>query len=81
MDDVLSTLGKSYEWERPKVAADDKEIEELEKTIAEKLGDKWISLRKNAEVDRGHERRRIAFDLLYAHLLRIPLSHTLRKGQ
>ncbi|KAH8106334.1 DnaJ-domain-containing protein [Cristinia sonorae] len=81
MDDVLSTLGKSYEWERPDVAISKKELTELEAAISEKLGDKWTTLRKNAEVDHGHERRRVAFDLLYAHLLRLPLSPSLQVEQ
>lgn len=80
MDDVLSTLGKTYEWERPDVAVDKKELAELESAITEKLGEKWVSLRKGADVDQGHERRRVAFALLYAHLLRIPLSPSLQIG-
>lgn len=80
MDEVISTLGKTYEWERPKVTADSKELAELEEAISAKLGDKWTSVRKQAEVDQGHERRRIAFTLLYAHLLRLPSSPSLRKG-
>ncbi|TCD69184.1 secretory subunit [Steccherinum ochraceum] len=81
MDDVLGTLGKTFEWERPKVTVDQKEFTELEATIGEKLGEKWVTLRKLAEIDQGHERRRVAFALLYAHLLRLPLSPSLRKEQ
>lgn len=80
MDDVLSTLGKSFEWERPKITMEQKELAELETAISEKLGDKWTSLRKFAEINESHERRRIAFALLYAHLLRLPVNPSLRKG-
>lgn len=80
MDDVLGSLGKSYEWERPNPTVEEKELASLETTIGEKLGEKWTSLRKLAEVDAGHAARRTAFTLLYAHLLRLPVSPTLRKG-
>jgi len=81
MDDVLGSLGKTYEWERPKVTVSEKELKELEAAISERLGDKWTAVRKLAEADRGRDGRRAAFALLYAHLIRLPLSPSLRKEQ
>lgn len=59
------------------------ELSELENKIKERLGNKWSELSKLAEVMPGeYENRRRAFILLYAHLLRLPLSSSsLRKGK
>jgi len=85
IDDVVGSLGKTFEWERPsnKAVKRESELSELENKIKERLGNKWSELSKLAEVMPGeYENRRRAFILLYAHLLRLPLSSSsLRKDQ
>lgn len=84
MDDVTSSLGKSFEWELSgsKGGKVDAELAQLESQIKEKLGEKWDELVKLAEASpKDHKSRRRAFVLLYAHLLRLPIqSSTLLKG-
>ncbi|GBE78987.1 Translocation protein [Sparassis crispa] len=83
IDDVVGTLGKTFEWEWPFVesAKDDSELLDLENKIKQKLHGKWDVLKKLAEADE-HEHRHRAFVLLYAHLLRLPVaSSSLRKEQ
>ncbi|KAI0751668.1 translocation protein sec63 [Daedaleopsis nitida] len=76
MDDVTSSLGKSFEWEMSaKVGKAESDLEQLEKQVSEKLDGKWEELVKLAEAVPGeHERRRRAFILFYAHFLRLPIS-------
>ena len=83
IDEVAATLGKSFEWECSAKTSQTAELAELEKKIAEKLGDKWDHLKKVAEiVPEKYEARRRAFVLLYSHLLRLPItSSALRKGE
>lgn len=85
IDDVIGSLGKAFEWERPHVKASKQESElvELETKIQEQLDIKWSELKKLAEAIPGsHESRRRALVLLYAHLLRLPVTNsTLRKGE
>ncbi|EED84394.1 predicted protein [Postia placenta Mad-698-R] len=85
IDDVIGSLGKAFEWERPHVKASKQESElvELEAKIQEQLDVKWSELKKLAEAIPGsHESRRRALVLLYAHLLRLPVTNsTLRKEQ
>ena len=59
----------------------DAELSKLDKQIREKLGPKWDDLLKLADASGGNENRRKAFVLLYAHLLRLPITNTtLQKG-
>lgn len=83
MDDVVATLGKSFEWECPGKTSQTAELADLEKAIQKKLGDKWDKLKKVADIlPEKYEARRRAFTLLYAHLLRLPItSSTLRTGE
>ena len=83
IDEVSATLGKSFEWERPKQSKHSKELDELEQQIEKVLGPKWASLKTSAEVSTKHNPiRRRAFILLYAHLLRLPIaSPALREGE
>lgn len=83
IDEVVASLGKSFEWERPKQSTQAQELDELEKQINKALGAKWNNLKTLAEVDpKQYQSRRRAFILLYAHLLRLPvLSSSLRSGK
>ncbi|KAJ3554071.1 hypothetical protein NM688_g3297 [Phlebia brevispora] len=82
MDDVVGALGKSFEWERPEKKTQAAELDELEKTISQRLGDKWSNLKRIAEVvPEKHEVRRRAFILLYAHLLRLPVSSSALRAE
>ncbi|KZT13196.1 uncharacterized protein LAESUDRAFT_669586 [Laetiporus sulphureus 93-53] len=85
IDEVVGSLGKAFEWERSSAntAKQEGELLDLEKKIKGKLDGKWDELRKLAEVMPGeHESRRRAFILLYAHLLRLPVtSSSLRAEQ
>ena len=82
LDEVIGSLGQSFEWERSAKTTQAAELDELEKKIQEKLGAKWESLKKLAAVvPEKHANRRRAFILLYAHLLRLPItSSALRAG-
>lgn len=82
IDDVVASLGKSFEYERPrKTTSQSAELNELEKQIESALGPKWLSLKKLVEI-KGSEAKRRAFILIYAHLLRIPVQNaSLRKGK
>lgn len=80
MDEVVGSLGKSFEWERPQKTRT-AELDELEKSIKARLGTKWDSLKKLAEVvPEQHEARRRSFILLYAHLLRLPVTNSALKS-
>ena len=83
MDDVVGSLGKSFEWERPLKTTQAEELAELEKKIKEQLGAKWDSLKKSAEIDPAkHQARWRSFVLLYAYLLRFNIVNSaLRKEQ
>ncbi|KAI0337570.1 DnaJ-domain-containing protein [Trametopsis cervina] len=75
IDEVIATLGKSFEWERPSTSKHGQELDELEQRIEKALGQKWDTLKSLAEITpKQHQARRRAFILLYAHLLRIPVS-------
>lgn len=83
MDEVVGTLGKAYQWEQIRSQSKSKsELEALEKQVEEKAGDKWSDIRKLAESNgEEHEGRRKALVLLYAHLLRLPVTDpVLQKG-
>ena len=78
MEEVVGTLGKAYKWELPAKAKVSDEIDQLEKTIAERLGSKWTEVRKLAQDFDGtlHELRREALILLYSHLLRLDIQNS-----
>lgn len=82
MDDVTTSLSKSFQWElTAKMVKADGELTQLEKQIKEKLDGKWDDLVRLAEASKEFENRRKAFILLYAHLLRLPVTNaTLQKG-
>ena len=82
IDEVVSSLGKSFEYERARTKGNAAALDALEKQIETQLGAKWGSLKKLAEVvPKQYETRRRSFILLYAHLLRLPVeSASLRKG-
>ena len=76
MEEVVGTLGKAYKWELPVKARASGEVDQLEKSIKEKLGPKWTEVRKLAQDYDGqlHELRREALILLYSHLLRLDVQ-------
>ena len=81
---MLTSLGKSYEWERPVVSGQDNEVRELEKLIKDRLGDKWTSFVRVIQTtsDAQSEIRHRSLVLLFSHLLRLPVaSSTLAKGE
>ncbi|KAL0949851.1 hypothetical protein HGRIS_009884 [Hohenbuehelia grisea] len=87
MADVIGCLGKAYEFEphRPAVKSEKAELETLEGQIKERVGKKWTDARKLVE---GDERQGPAFEtrwkalvLIYAHLLRLPVSSSLQNDQ
>ena len=83
MDDVTTSLGKAFEWEHPlKIGKAEAELGQLDKQIRATLESKWDELLKLAHALPGkHVNRRRAFTLLYAHLLRLPVTDsTLQKG-
>lgn len=82
IDEVVASLGKSFEYERSHATGNPAVLDDLEKQIEAQLGSKWGSLKSLAEiVPKVDETRRRSFILLYAHLLRLPVqSSSLRKG-
>lgn len=81
--DVVASLGKSYEWERPTASGHDSELRQLEKVIQAQLGDKWAGFLKAIESTAGAhgEIRWRSLTLLFAHLLRLPISNSsLQRG-
>lgn len=85
LPDVVAALGKAAEWDSVHAkakAAHLKALDALDTRITRELGEKWAEL-KAAVLPKGesHAGRRQALVLLYAHLLRIPVSDAaLQKG-
>jgi len=79
MEEVVVTMGNVYQWELPaKKLKAEVELDELEKAIEGRTM-KWKEIR---ELVGGQEWRRKALILLYAHLLRIPITKaSLQKGE
>jgi len=74
MDEVVGTLGKSFEWEWPKRTTKPwKELDAIDSQIGKKLGCKWLEIH-NLAGSNGQGCKRRALILLYAHLLRLPVS-------
>ena len=87
MDEVVGTLGQAFQWDSPKSNKNpkkvvEKEMNEIEAKVQGKLGSKWPEIRRLAGAkETQHETRRHSLVLLYAHLLRIPVSNSsLKKG-
>ncbi|KAF9530979.1 Sec63 Brl domain-containing protein [Crepidotus variabilis] len=85
IEEVVGALGKAYKWEMPaskqKVK---KDLDDLEAQVKEKLGAKWLEVKKLLQDWNGetHASRRKALVLLYAHLLRLDVEDaTLKKEQ
>ncbi|KAH9921565.1 DnaJ-domain-containing protein [Epithele typhae] len=78
VDDVTSSLGKSFEWEfSSKASKVDAELLRLETQIKETMGTKWDELIKLADAaSQKSQNRRRALILLYTHLLRLPVINT-----
>ena len=76
MEEVVGTLGKAYKWELLMKARESDEVDHLEKSIEERLGQKWTEVRKLAQDYDGHMHilRREALILLYSHLLRLDIQ-------
>ena len=77
VEEVVSALGKAYQWELSAVKTkSDAELTEIETVIKEQLGAKWTEVRRLAQNYSGelHESRRKALVLLYAHLLRLEVK-------
>ncbi|KAF6743039.1 translocation protein sec63 [Ephemerocybe angulata] len=79
-EEVVSALGKAYEWELPtpkkNTQALDAELDELDKTISQKVGQQYAEVKRLAKDANGdlHESRRRALILIYAHLTRLPIQ-------
>ncbi|KAF6759689.1 translocation protein sec63 [Ephemerocybe angulata] len=79
-EEVVSALGKAYEWELPtpkkNAQALDAELDELDKTISQKVGQQYAEVKRLAKDANGdlHESRRRALILIYAHLTRLPIQ-------
>jgi translocation protein SEC63 len=82
VDEVMGCVGKAYQHEHPigkKSPSVGTALNALEKEIAEKAGRKWESVRDLVGINDTNKNR--ALILLYAHLLRIPISDSnLQKG-
>jgi len=75
VEEVVSTLGKAYEWEMPQAEVG-KSLEELEKAVVHKVGQRYIEVKKLARDAQGklHPSRLRALILIYAHLARVPVA-------
>lgn len=85
-EEVVSALGKAFKWELPesKGAQSSAELDELEKTILQKVGQQYLEVKKlTRDVDGElHVSRRRALILIYAHLVRLPIKSTsLQEGE
>ena len=86
-EEVVSALGKAFEWELPAIKGaqtDDAELDELDKSISSKAGTQYVEVKKLARDAQGqlHESRRRALILIYAHLTRTEIkSARLQNGQ
>lgn len=70
--EIVGTLGKAYQWEKPlKNPKNDTDFKALEKEVEGKGGDSWKTAKKLIE---NNPSRRRALVLIYAHLLRLPIS-------
>lgn len=78
--EIVGTLGKAYQWEKPlKNPKNDTDFKALEKEVEGKGGDSWKTAKKLIE---NNPSRRRALVLIYAHLLRLPISKpALIKGE
>lgn len=87
MSDIMVALSMSMKWENDVEvkASQAAELQELEKTVAGKLGAEWMELRRLVDAPQGvgsmMEGRFKALILIYAHLLRIPITQpALQRG-
>ncbi|KAF8655190.1 hypothetical protein AX16_003222 [Volvariella volvacea WC 439] len=72
-DEVVATLGTAYQWERPAQATKlESDLTELEKKVESEAGKKWSTIKGFFN---NQPARRRALVLLYAHLLRIPITN------
>ncbi|PPQ88728.1 hypothetical protein CVT25_009686 [Psilocybe cyanescens] len=84
IEEVVGALGMAYKWELPAgKTKSSAEFDALERTIKEKVGAKWMEVRKIAQDydEELHNSRRQALVLLYAHLLRLEVKDAGLKKQ
>lgn len=80
-EEVVSALGKAFKWELPEskdAQSAAAELDELEKTILQKVGQQYAEVKKLTRDVTGelHVSRRRALILIYAHLTRLPIKST-----
>ncbi|KAJ2913503.1 hypothetical protein MD484_g6889, partial [Candolleomyces efflorescens] len=77
-EEVVSALGKAFKWEIPESKEAQAELDELEKTIQQKVGQQYAEVKKLTRDVNGelHVSRRRALILIYAHLTRLPINST-----
>jgi translocation protein SEC63 len=86
-EEVVSALGKAFEWELPATKgahSDAAELDDLDKSVSLKAGSQYVEVKKLARDAQGqlHESRRRALILIYAHLTRTEIkSARLQHGQ
>lgn len=83
LDEVVSVLGKVYEWERPKAIGHTEELAKLDERIGEQLGSQWETVKSTMNALPGPSGlSQHALILLYAHFLRLPVElPSLRQDQ
>jgi len=82
MNDVVTALGKAYEWERPNATGGDGEVLRLDRAIGEQLGEQWKALKLMVQANPGSSQVGLrALTLLYTHFLRIPADLALQHEQ
>ncbi|KAI0052643.1 DnaJ-domain-containing protein [Auriscalpium vulgare] len=83
LEEVVGALGKATEWEQVAHKVTEKELGRLEESIEVKLGEQWRHLRVLVKGATGaRDSKWNALVLLYAHLLRLPLTDaSLKKAQ
>ncbi|RDB15649.1 Translocation protein sec63 [Hypsizygus marmoreus] len=79
LEEVIGTFGKAFQWElSEKKSKPVPELDQLEKTIKERVGSKWDEVKKLCGSDAS---RRKALVLIYAHLLRLDITSSSLKTE
>jgi translocation protein SEC63 len=83
MATVVGALGQAAEWNSKTASKRQQQIDALEEQVSSKLGENWMELCRLADANgQAHPGRRQALVLLYAHLLRLPITDaSLQKGK
>jgi translocation protein SEC63 len=82
LDEILTTLTQAIEWAQTERRGAQRELQDIESIVSERLGDRWKDLRVLVSDDDDDDGRWRALVLLHAHLLRVHVHDSvLRTGE